>query len=252
MADENSAPRSSSSLFVTDYLLCPERIQGNLYIAVTQCQIWGQNACPHRRWMKAMIPLCLSVKEFVWIVSAYVNQVTCLHRSWVYHSYLRGYSFIIEISYTLRLKCPSLKVFVFYGNLPLLKDPCLQWARVLNNSLGEPASDTQIKDKYINARGLTERSLFQHSRPSQSHGIRCVQRRDSNHHGLTLHSTSQPPKKRTINFNRPGAEARGLVVPSIARPVLTASSPCQTIPTTGPEAMYLINPGKNGFSLRSA
>jgi len=50
----------------------------------------------------------------------------------------------------------------------------------------------------------------------------------------------------------PGAEARGLVAPSMTRPVLTASKPSQTMATTGPEAIYLINPGKKGFSLRSS
>lgn len=50
----------------------------------------------------------------------------------------------------------------------------------------------------------------------------------------------------------PGAEASGLVAPSITRPVLTASRPCQTMATTGPEAMYLIRPGKNGLSFRSS
>jgi hypothetical protein len=43
-----------------------------------------------------------------------------------------------------------------------------------------------------------------------------------------------------------------LVAPSITRPVLTASRPCQTMATTGPEAMYLIKPGKKGLSLRSS
>lgn len=54
------------------------------------------------------------------------------------------------------------------------------------------------------------------------------------------------------NRNEPGAEARGFVAPSIARPVLTASRPCQTMATTGPEAMYLMRPGKNGLSLKSS
>lgn len=52
--------------------------------------------------------------------------------------------------------------------------------------------------------------------------------------------------------DEPGAEASGLVAPSMARPVLTASRPCQTMATTGPEAMYLIKPGKKGLSLRSS
>ena len=56
-----------------------------------------------------------------------------------------------------------------------------------------------------------------------------------------------PPKD-----NEPGAEARGLVAPSITRPVLTASKPSQTMATTGPAAMYLIKPGKKGLSLRSS
>jgi hypothetical protein len=55
-----------------------------------------------------------------------------------------------------------------------------------------------------------------------------------------------------LTADEPGAEARGLVAPSIARPVLTASRPCQTMATTGPEAMYLIRPGKKGFSFRSS
>ena len=54
------------------------------------------------------------------------------------------------------------------------------------------------------------------------------------------------------NCYSPGCDARGFVVPSMARPVLTASSPCHTMATTGPDAMYLINPGKKGLPLRSA
>jgi len=50
----------------------------------------------------------------------------------------------------------------------------------------------------------------------------------------------------------PGAESRGLVAPSMTRPVLTASNPVHTMPTTGPEAMYLMRPGKKGLPLRSA
>lgn len=50
----------------------------------------------------------------------------------------------------------------------------------------------------------------------------------------------------------PGALAKGLVAPRMARPVFTASRPSQTIATTGPLAMYLMRPGKNGLSLRSA
>ncbi len=50
----------------------------------------------------------------------------------------------------------------------------------------------------------------------------------------------------------PGADARGLVAPSMTRPVLTASRPSQTIATTGPEAMYLIRPGKKPLPLRSS
>lgn len=42
---------------------------------------------------------------------------------------------------------------------------------------------------------LTEQSLFQHSQLSQSHGIRCVQLQDSNHHGSNLHDQSQPLKE---------------------------------------------------------
>lgn len=34
----------------------------------------------------------------------------------------------------------------------------------------------------------------------------------------------------------PGAEAKGLVAPNMTRPVLTASQPSHTIPTTGPES----------------
>ena len=50
----------------------------------------------------------------------------------------------------------------------------------------------------------------------------------------------------------PGAEARGLVAPSMTRPVFTASRPSQTIATTGPADMYLTRPGKKGLPLRSA
>jgi hypothetical protein len=50
----------------------------------------------------------------------------------------------------------------------------------------------------------------------------------------------------------PGAEARGLVAPSMARPVLTASRPSQTMQTTGPESMYLMSEGKKGLDERSA
>ena len=50
----------------------------------------------------------------------------------------------------------------------------------------------------------------------------------------------------------PGSDASGLVAPSILRPVLTASRPSQTMATTGPEAMYLMRPGKKGLPLRSA
>ena len=53
-------------------------------------------------------------------------------------------------------------------------------------------------------------------------------------------------------MNEPGADANGFVAPSIERPVLTASRPCQTIATTGPEAIYLIRPGKNGLSFKSS
>lgn len=49
----------------------------------------------------------------------------------------------------------------------------------------------------------------------------------------------------------PGREARGLVSPRSLRPVLTASLPVQTIPTTGPESMYWIKPGKKDLLLRS-
>lgn len=68
----------------------------------------------------------------------------------------------------------------------------------------------------------------------------------------------------------PGAEAKGLVSPSlddihqynnsphegksatyIFLPVLTASLPVQTIPTTGPEDMYSIKEGKKPLPLRS-
>ncbi len=52
--------------------------------------------------------------------------------------------------------------------------------------------------------------------------------------------------------NIPGADARGLVAPSMERPVLTASRPSQTIAVTGPEAMYLMRPGKKGLPFRSA
>ena len=55
-----------------------------------------------------------------------------------------------------------------------------------------------------------------------------------------------------LKDNGPGAEARGLVAPSIVRPVLTASKPSQTMATTGPAAMYLIKPGKKGLPLRSS
>ena len=42
------------------------------------------------------------------------------------------------------------------------------------------------------------------------------------------------------------------MAPSMARPVLTASNPSQTMATTGPAAMYLIKPGKKGLPLRSS
>lgn len=50
----------------------------------------------------------------------------------------------------------------------------------------------------------------------------------------------------------PGREAKGLVAPKMERPVLTASKPSKTRATTGPEAMYLMRPGKKGLSFRSA
>ena len=56
----------------------------------------------------------------------------------------------------------------------------------------------------------------------------------------------------SIEARSPGADARGLVAPSITRPVLTASKPCQTMATTGPDAMYLMRPGKKDLPLRSA
>merc|ERR1712071_265277 len=42
----------------------------------------------------------------------------------------------------------------------------------------------------------------------------------------------------------PGFESAGLVSPSMTRPVLTMFKPSQTMQTTGPDAMYLTNPGK--------
>ncbi len=50
----------------------------------------------------------------------------------------------------------------------------------------------------------------------------------------------------------PGLESLGFVSPSITLPVLTASSPSQTMATTGPEAMYFTRLGKKGRELRSA
>lgn len=50
----------------------------------------------------------------------------------------------------------------------------------------------------------------------------------------------------------PGADCKGLVAPKMDRPVLTASKPSQTIPTTGPEFMYLMSPGKKAFSFKSS
>jgi len=58
--------------------------------------------------------------------------------------------------------------------------------------------------------------------------------------------------KEFLKDDGPGEEARGLVAPSIARPVLTASKPSQTVATTGPEDMYSISRGKKGLSLRSS
>merc|ERR1712038_784382 len=50
----------------------------------------------------------------------------------------------------------------------------------------------------------------------------------------------------------PGLESLGLVSPNTTRPVLTTPVPCQTMGTTGPLAMYLTRPPKNGLELRSA
>jgi len=46
----------------------------------------------------------------------------------------------------------------------------------------------------------------------------------------------------------PGALSRGLVAPSIVRPVATTFLPSHTIATTGPLVMYSINLGKKGLS----
>ena len=73
----------------------------------------------------------------------------------------------------------------------------------------------------------------------------------------TLNTVSQPWTTFSATLRAksprivPGAEARGFVAPRRARPCLTTSLPCQTIATTGPEAMYLIRPGKKGLPLRS-
>lgn len=74
--------------------------------------------------------------------------------------------------------------------------------------------------------------------------------------GVVAADRSYDPRSATRHAEKdggdaPGCEARGLVAPSMARPVLTASRPSKTMQNTGPDCMYVIKPGKKGFSLRS-
>lgn len=77
---------------------------------------------------------------------------------------------------------------------PSLKHPSLLRACILDNTIGEPPNNTHESGNHdhLKEKDFTARSLFQHSQPSQSHGRRCVQPRDSNHHGLTLQDLCQP------------------------------------------------------------
>jgi hypothetical protein len=68
----------------------------------------------------------------------------------------------------------------------------------------------------------------------------------------TCLSERKPIEYSRQQLDAPIGDCKGFVAPSMARPVLTASRPSQTIATTGPAAMYLINPGKNDFPFRSA
>lgn len=69
-----------------------------------------------------------------------------------------------------------------------------------------------------------------------------------------------PKTKRKVKLTKtqlsprivPGLESLGLVSPSMTLPVLTTLNPSQTMASTGPEAMYLIKPGKKGRPARSA
>ena len=102
-------------------------------------------------------------------------------------------------------------------------------------------------------RGTKEQSPFVRSRQSRIRGrrsilIRCCLAEGGK--GRTYHSDLEgvvtSDGSYTVSHTPcavdkggtevPGSEARGLVAPSIFRPVLTASRPSQTIPTTGPES----------------
>ena len=92
---------------------------------------------------------------------------------------------------------------------------------------------------------------------STLNGIRAVADVTANSEGIVTTDRACVSQSTTTSLAKPRAdsptgEARGLVAPSMTRPVLTASSPCQTMATTGPDAMYLTRPGKKGLPLRSA
>lgn len=65
---------------------------------------------------------------------------------------------------------------------------------------------------------------------------------------MMLRPTSSPKSPRMV----PGAEARGLVAPIMARPVLTIPLPSKTMATTGPLDKKLTSLSKNGLPWCSA
>ena len=126
-------------------------------------------------------------------------------------------------------------------------------ALVLHETLREPAVTILVLNK-SNARTNTHRaiSLFALSTESEPwQMLRPVTRAKSPR--IVPIVLCQTHIDLTCQHERvPGSEASGLVAPSILRPVLTASTPSQTMATTGPAAIYLIRPGKKGLSLRSS
>jgi hypothetical protein len=138
----------------------------------------------------------------------------------------------------------------------LFEDPIVQGCAVLNDALREPAN------MRINIKTHTQSYSREYSQLdfllSVLNRVRSVTDVTADSKSKVAADGAYPdlPVRNMDKFVRsnhiPGAETSGLVVPNMTRPVLTASRPCHTMATTGPEAMYFMRPGKKGLPFRSA